>query len=367
MLQPVDVNDGQAVLKTSEKTKDYGIIKWFTSRKRKNCSIKKSAIEVLKLEDVEEEGLNDDGPRSATPTDANQERPTPVAEPNLLHTTHRRQRLRVGSAFTTPTLAATPAGAHPVRGPAGRFSLIAQGHRESVVSAFGRNTLIARDVLFGHLTRSSFLRSGRTVAESAVKLVHEINHMVASYKNMVQSVGTHSDSVHLREDLQHLKEQCLRTCDSAKNCILPQLKSETREPCHSSEFTKHANQFIGSVNLFIIEMRRCKSLCSRFVISLDSHAATTAPESSTNASSTIPADVSRCSNDSYQNCSSVEMEKFSRDLAEAEAILETLENAITIHFSTSKTDPDKHVVNTKSRRRSWRIGKLFANFKTSYA
>ncbi|XP_003374208.1 conserved hypothetical protein [Trichinella spiralis] len=55
-------------------------------------------------------------------------------------------------------------------------------------------------------------------------LVHEINHMVASYKNMVQSVGTHSDSVHLREDLQHLKEQCLRTCDSAKNCILPQLK-----------------------------------------------------------------------------------------------------------------------------------------------
>ncbi|XP_003374209.1 conserved hypothetical protein [Trichinella spiralis] len=53
------------------------------------------------------------------------------------------------------------------------------------------------------------------------------------------------------------------------------------------------------------------------------------------------------------------------DLAEAEAILETLENAITIHFSTSKTDPDKHVVNTKSRRRSWRIGKLFANFKTS--
>ncbi|KRX89299.1 hypothetical protein T4E_4484 [Trichinella pseudospiralis] len=239
------------------------------------------------------------------------------------------------------------------------------------------------------------------LVEVLLKLVHEINHMVASYKNMVQSVGTHSDSVHLREDLQHLKEQCLRTCDSAKNCILPQLKSETREPCHSSEFTKHANQFIGSVNLFIIEMRRCKSLCSRFVISLDSHAATTAPESNTNASSTIPADVSRCSSDSYQNCSSLEMEKFSRsvtcacyaliclnliltnggavvstlenfesfyrDLAEAEAILETLENAITIHFSTSKTDPDKHVVNTKSRRRSWRIGKLFANFKTSYA
>ncbi|KRX45742.1 hypothetical protein T05_12556 [Trichinella murrelli] len=124
----------------------------------------------VRLEDVEEEGLNDDGPRSATPTDANQERPTPVVEPDLLHTTHRRQRLRVGSAFTTPTLAATPSGAHPVRGPAGRFSLIAQGHRESVVSAFGRNTLIARDVLFGHLTRSSFLRSGRTVAESAVKV-----------------------------------------------------------------------------------------------------------------------------------------------------------------------------------------------------
>ncbi|KRZ51845.1 hypothetical protein T02_16118 [Trichinella nativa] len=305
-------------------------------KKRNSCFFHVPPYHLIcRLEDVEEEGLNDDGPRSATPTDANQERPTPVVEPDLLHTTHRRQRLRVGSAFTTPTLAATPSGAHPVRGPAGRFSLIAQGHRESVVSAFGRNTLIARDVLFGHLTRSSFLRSGRTVAESAVKLVHEINHMVASYKNMVQSVGTHSDSVHLREDLQHLKEQCLRTCDSAKNCILPQLKSETREPCHSSEFTKHANQFIGSVNLFIIEMRRCKSLCSRFVISLDSHAATTAPESSTNASSTIPADVSRCSNDSYQNCSSVEMEKFSRDLAEAEAILETLENAITIHFSTS--------------------------------
>ncbi|KRY83018.1 hypothetical protein T4D_6850, partial [Trichinella pseudospiralis] len=189
MLQPVDVNDGQAVLKTSEKTKDYGFIKWLTSRKRKNCSIKKSAIEVLKLEDVEEEGggLNDDGPRSTTPTAAetNQEWSTPVAEPDLLHSTHRRQRLRVGSAFTTPTLAATP-GAHTARGPAGRFSLIAQGHRESVVSAFGRNTLIARDVLFGHLTRSSFLRSGRTVAESAVKVSRNANQKKQKRKQIAR-------------------------------------------------------------------------------------------------------------------------------------------------------------------------------------
>ncbi|CDW54840.1 hypothetical protein TTRE_0000311001 [Trichuris trichiura] len=47
--------------------------------------------------------------------------------------------------------------------------------------------------------------------------------------------------------------------------------------------------------------------------------------------------------------------------------METLENAIAIHFSTSKTDPDKCPVVTRSKRRNWRLGKLFANFKTSYA
>ncbi|KFD72541.1 hypothetical protein M514_04018 [Trichuris suis] len=243
----------------------------------------------------------------------------------------------------------------------GRYSLMA--HPESVVSSFGRNTLIARDMIIGHLARASFLRPSRSLADVAGKLVHEINHMVATYKSLVQLVGTHLDTVHLREDLLHLKDQCLKTCDSAKNCILPQLKSETREPCHSSEFTKHANQFIGSVNLFIIEMRRYQSLRDEFVNSFDSRA----PPSVEGCSAATHTSRQFSSSDSSQNCNDSEREKFARDLAEAEAILETLENAIAIHFSTSKTDPEKCPVVTRSKRRNWRLGKLFANFKTSYA
>ncbi|KHJ48745.1 hypothetical protein D918_01049 [Trichuris suis] len=201
------------------------------------------------------------------------------------------------------------------------------------------------------------------IPPEAQLLVHEINHMVATYKSLVQLVGTHLDTVHLREDLLHLKDQCLKTCDSAKNCILPQLKSETREPCHSSEFTKHANQFIGSVNLFIIEMRRYQSLRDEFVNSFDSRA----PPSVEGCSAATHTSRQFSSSDSSQNCNDSEREKFARDLAEAEAILETLENAIAIHFSTSKTDPEKCPVVTRSKRRNWRLGKLFANFKTSYA
>ncbi|VDP32707.1 unnamed protein product [Soboliphyme baturini] len=56
------------------------------------------------------------------------------------------------------------------------------------------------------------------------KLVHEINQMVASYKSLVQLIGTSSDNAHVREDMTALREQCLKTCDTAKNCLLPQLK-----------------------------------------------------------------------------------------------------------------------------------------------
>uniref|UniRef100_A0A5S6QF54 Uncharacterized protein n=1 Tax=Trichuris muris TaxID=70415 RepID=A0A5S6QF54_TRIMR len=270
----------------------------------------------------------------------------------------RQQRIKSVFVVSPTTAAAGPRSSKSglFRG---RYSLMA--HPESVVSSFGRNTLIARDMIIGHLARASFLRPSRSLADVAGKLVHEINHMVATYKSLVQLVGTHLDTVHLREDLLHLKDQCLKTCDSAKNCILPQLKSETREPCHSSEFTRHANQFIGSVNLFIIEMRRYQSLCNEFANCFDSRAPSVEGYNVTNTSRQFS------SSDSPQNCNDTEREKFARDLAEAEAILETLENAIAIHFSTSKTEPDKCPVVTKSKRCNWRLGKLFANFKTSYA
>ncbi|VDP53182.1 unnamed protein product, partial [Soboliphyme baturini] len=49
-------------------------------------------------------------------------------------------------------------------------------------------------------------------------------------------------------------------------CNVFAIYSETREPHQSSEFTRHANQFIGSVNLFVTEVRRTGNLLHRFPV-----------------------------------------------------------------------------------------------------
>jgi len=180
--------------------------------------------------------------------------------------------------------------------------------------------------------------------------------MVAAYRQLLQSLGTNAESSHARQELSLNRQQCLRTCDTAKNCILPQLKSETHDHHQSSEITKHAShQFIGSVNMFISEMRRCHSLLRSLPT------APGLPEEADGSSSAVPA----ARIDSIED---EEIQSLSRDLQEAESILETLENAITVHFSIDPPQGgDAPVPASRTRKKGCQFGKLCANFKTSYA
>ncbi|KIH50410.1 hypothetical protein ANCDUO_19511 [Ancylostoma duodenale] len=51
---------------------------------------------------------------------------------------------------------------------------------------------------------------------------------------------------------------CLKACEAAKNCVLPQLRHE------GVEFTRHASQFIGCVAAYVVEMKRCVALEKTF-------------------------------------------------------------------------------------------------------
>ncbi len=56
------------------------------------------------------------------------------------------------------------------------------------------------------------------------QLVNEVNHQVALYRQLLQSIGTLSDSASVRKEVVNTRLQCLKTCDTTKNCVLPQLK-----------------------------------------------------------------------------------------------------------------------------------------------
>jgi len=187
-------------------------------------------------------------------------------------------------------------------------------------------------------------------------LVHEINLMVAAYRQLLQSLGTNAESSHARQELFSSRQQCLRTCDTAKNCILPQLKSETHDHHQSSEITKHAShQFIGCVNMFISEMRRCHSL-------FRSLPAVPGTQEEPDASSSA-APAAR-----MESVEDEELQSLNRDLKEAESILETLENAITVHFSIDAPQGGEvPVPASRTRKKGCQFGKICANFKTSYA
>uniref|UniRef100_A0A915J497 Uncharacterized protein n=1 Tax=Romanomermis culicivorax TaxID=13658 RepID=A0A915J497_ROMCU len=191
-------------------------------------------------------------------------------------------------------------------------------------------------------------------------LIHEINHLLAVYHQSLQSVGTPYDNQLSREELSCSRAQCLKTCDTAKNCILPQLKNETQNPHHGSEFTKQANQFIGCVNMFVNDMKRCKNLLRLF------------PAPTTDCVS-IPGDSGASSSPTQsgnRDSNEKEMENLERDLKEAENILEALENAVTVHFSTKDHTGNAEEVSPtqqSSRRKGCQCGKICSYFKTSYA
>lgn len=60
----------------------------------------------------------------------------------------------------------------------------------------------------------------------SLQLVHDCNVQLAAYRNAVQCIGTNQDGAQLRKDLDASGRACVRSCEAAKNCVLPQLRHE---------------------------------------------------------------------------------------------------------------------------------------------
>ncbi|VDL78008.1 unnamed protein product [Nippostrongylus brasiliensis] len=136
-------------------------------------------------------------------------------------------------------------------------------------------------------------------------MVHECNVQLALFRNATQGIGTSHDGASLRREVETAGRACLKACEAAKNCVLPQLRHE------GVEFTRHASQFIGCVAAYVVEMKRC--------------------------------------------------------IANMESMLVTLENLITVHFSTSESSPTDKVTPRRRRATSCRPQCVCSKLKTSYA
>jgi hypothetical protein len=159
------------------------------------------------------------------------------------------------------------------------------------------------------------------------ELLHECNVQLATFRNNIQFIGTPNDGPQLRKDIDNSARACIRSCEATKNCVLPQLKHE------GVEFTRHASQFIGMVSACVVEMKRCSTLEDTF------------PLGDTNAIT-------------------------SPNINNMEAMLETLENLITVHYSTSENAVAEQV--PPPRRRSGALSScrpqcVCSKIKTSYA
>ncbi|CAD5209559.1 unnamed protein product [Bursaphelenchus xylophilus] len=161
---------------------------------------------------------------------------------------------------------------------------------------------------------------------SLSNLVHDCNVNLAGFRSVIQGIGTPSDSSNLRKEVDISIKTCMKTYEATKSCVLPQLKHE------GTEFNKYASQFIGCVSACVNEMKRCEALEKTF------------PQadgpSSPLATPYIP---------------------------ELEEILESLENLITVHYSTSESSPDTKVTPRRRRGGTCRPQCMCSKLKTSYA
>ncbi|KAM3721078.1 Regulator of G-protein signaling 9-binding protein [Dirofilaria immitis] len=155
------------------------------------------------------------------------------------------------------------------------------------------------------------------------ELVHDSNVQLAQFRNVVQYIGTGQDGLQLRNDIDSFGRACIKSCEAAKSCILPQLRHE------GVEFTRHASQFIGCVNACVVEMRRCAAL-----------------------EHTFP---------NGEPCIT------QQQIEHMEEMLETLENLITVHYSTSESSPAERVTPRRRRATNCRPACVCSKLKTSYA
>lgn len=171
----------------------------------------------------------------------------------------------------------------------------------------------------GSKLRQHSLSSVRKLQE----LLHECNVALATFRGLIQQIGTTADTLQMRRDLDLSCKTCFRSCEAAKNCILPQLKHE------GSEFTRYAFPFIGCLSTCVVEMKRCDALERTF--RMEDAVPIAAPH-----------------------------------ITDMEEMLEALENLITVHYSTSECSPESKV--TPRRKKSGSCKPQFCSqLKTSYA
>ncbi|KAK0400077.1 hypothetical protein QR680_003342 [Steinernema hermaphroditum] len=90
------------------------------------------------------------------------------------------------------------------------------------------------------------------------ELVNDCNAQLASFRSVVQCIGTSADNSQLRKDLDASARACIRSCEACTACVLPQVRHE------GVEFTRNASQYIGCVSAIVIEMKRCEALEATF-------------------------------------------------------------------------------------------------------
>jgi len=159
------------------------------------------------------------------------------------------------------------------------------------------------------------------------ELLHDCNQQLATFRNAIQGLGTSSDGPPLRKEVENAARACMRACEAAKNCVLPQLKHE------GPEFTRHASQFIACVSACVVEFKRCQALEVTFA-----HG-----DSSTSQGIAAP------------------------HVSNLEQMLEALENLITVHYSTSEAAPADKVTPRRRRGGTCRPQCVCSKLKTSYA
>uniref|UniRef100_A0A0N4Z9S0 CPG4 domain-containing protein n=1 Tax=Parastrongyloides trichosuri TaxID=131310 RepID=A0A0N4Z9S0_PARTI len=231
------------------------------------------------------------------------------------------------------------------------------------------------------------------------ELLHDCNLQLAAYRNAIQGIGTSADGVALRKEIDACARACVRSCESTKNCVLPQLRHDGEL---SVEFTKHASQFIGCVSACVVEMKRCTAMeatfpCSNFGGTTTTGGASTSgmgggvtsgtptipisssgtQQSSSNAgSSGINSSGIHGNNNNNSNTgggpgtSSTNQNNVptsEQHIIEMEQMLETLENLITVHFSTTESSPTDKVTPRRRRGASCRPQCVCSKLKTSYA
>uniref|UniRef100_A0A915ET15 Chromatin assembly factor 1 subunit A dimerization domain-containing protein n=1 Tax=Ditylenchus dipsaci TaxID=166011 RepID=A0A915ET15_9BILA len=169
------------------------------------------------------------------------------------------------------------------------------------------------------------------------ELLHDCNVQLSTFRNAVQQLGTASDTLQLssiaiiltsctkvrfRRELEISAKAVVRSCETTKNCVLPQLKHE------GVEFTRHASQFIGCVSACALELKRCESLERTYKVE-DAPSCIASPH-----------------------------------IAMVEEMLETLENLVTVHYG-EKSENTK--VPVRRRTGTCRPQCICSKLKTSYA